>query len=70
MGLIAPRLIYEKNVENEVKFRPIFKALEKKFEDERNKRRDQLKLTPKFAGKKKGICTQGYLHLALVKGPG
>ena len=54
MGLIAPQLIYEKNSENEVIFKPIYKALEKKFEDMRNKHRDLLKLTAKFAGKKKG----------------
>ena len=53
MAVIAPKLIYRK-VDNEVKDMPICKGLKKKFEDERAKRRDILKLPPKLGGKKKG----------------
>ena len=62
MAIIAPRLIYRKNEKNEIVETEIAYGLKRKFEDERAKRRNTLKLPPKLAGKNKGIT----LSLSLV----
>ena len=61
------RLVFQKDEDGEIKEMPIVQGLNKKFEDERNKRHEILKLSPKMASKKKGTdnITFGRLDLRL-----
>ena len=70
-----PRIIYKKNQKNDIIETEIAYGLKRKFEDERAKRRNILKLPPKLGGKTKGtnlaffsLAFQSTLKFASQKG--